>query len=233
MPRSGAVSAIKSAEAKYHEGTLNLRGKVLDLAKQVVNMKELGDEARKQTLEGLVKVLRDAIGVKLTIDAFLESLEGLPADADEGEDAVEFFDNLLETAMASKLGGLERKVENDSQYKRIQRVVRPVLVGEEDEECLIDESQEMTEASLKDPFTQKFFDKPMRSKKCGHIYSKVTVDSYFSTQKDCVIPGCNYKLLGSRDFERDAETEVAIQRFLKSQEAGATQAVEEDEDDDL
>mmetsp|Transcript_24201 Transcript_24201/g.81586 ORF Transcript_24201/g.81586 Transcript_24201/m.81586 type:complete len:862 (+) Transcript_24201:205-2790(+) len=105
---------------------------------------------------------------------------------------------------------------------------------DDDDDCMVDETQEDTEASFICPITQKIMDVPMKSKKCGHSYSKEAVEGYFKggEGKKCAHPGCNQKL-GSADFDRDFEKDAAIKRFKsreKAQQKATKASQKEDED---
>lgn len=202
----GAIQSILSKESKYHDGSTTLRAMIIDVCKSLNGM-PISENAKREALEKMAKTMEEALEVKFTIDDFMANLQNLPT-GDEG-DLVKFYDEKIDDAMkASKRGRGAGSIAQHPQHKRLQQMLR----CEEDEDVMIDESQ--TEASLIDPMTQKLLEEPMRSKKCAHVYSKASVEHFYARTANCAYPGCDAKL-SKKDFERDAETEIALRRLKK------------------
>ncbi|MEM7519262.1 MAG: NSE2 family E3 SUMO-protein ligase, partial [Planctomycetota bacterium] len=174
---------------------------IIDVCKSLNGM-PISERAKREALEKMTSTMEEALEVKFTIDDFIAVLQDLPTEGD-GE-LVEYYDRKIDEAMRCRRE--DSRVSNHPQRKRLEQMLR----SEEDEEVMIDESQ--TEASLIDPMTQKLLEEPMRSKKCAHVYSKASVDHFFARTAHCAHPGCSAKL-SKKDFERDAETEIALKRL--------------------
>ena len=59
---------------------------------------------------------------------------------------------------------------------------------------------------------------PLRSKKCGHHYSRMGIDGIFrsgGTTIACPIPGCRVKAMTKRDLEEDRVRMAALKRLSK------------------
>lgn len=208
-----AIAVIKSRESTYHDAALNLRAAILDTAKSLGSM-PISNEAKREALESMAKTMDQALEVKFTIDDFLAALGNWDSsDANSDDSLVDSYDERIAAEMTRRARQLGSRVEKDTQHKRFASLSASILgTSEIDDDCQVDETQDATEASLRDHFTQKLFENPMRSNKCGHVYSKSIVETYFAKSKICIHPGCN-KRLQVADFERDAETELALKRF--------------------
>lgn len=208
-----AIAVIKSRESTYQDAALNLRASILDTAKSLGSM-PISNEAKKEALESMAKTMDEALEVKFTIDDFLAALGNWgSSDSTSDDSLVKIYDDRITAEMTRRARQIGSRVEKDTQHKRFASVSASILgTSEVDDDCQVDETQDATEASLRDHFTQKLFENPMRSNKCGHVYSKSIVETYFATSKICIHPGCN-KRLQVADFERDAETELALKRF--------------------
>mmetsp|Transcript_14404 Transcript_14404/g.45404 ORF Transcript_14404/g.45404 Transcript_14404/m.45404 type:complete len:255 (-) Transcript_14404:109-873(-) len=229
-----AVSTIKSKDYLYHQGGGEMRALVLSTAKSLGSL-PISEAAKKEVMESLVKTMSEGLELKFTVDDFIAALDTLPSELSEEDqqgDMAAAYEAKLEEAMEARAGRIPASIKNDSQYKRLDKMAAPILRpgSDNDDDCLIDETQDATEASLKDPYTRQLFQDPMRSTKCGHVYSLATVNTYFKTSSLCAHPGCNWKLTVA-DFERDAETQLLLRRF-KQQAASQAQPADVDEIDD-
>lgn len=45
--------------------------------------------------------------------------------------------------------------------------------------------------SLKDPLTLNYFVKPVKSKRCNHVYEELSILLHLNTQRVCPISGCS------------------------------------------
>ncbi|KAJ1457817.1 hypothetical protein M885DRAFT_496326 [Pelagophyceae sp. CCMP2097] len=242
----GLVQATVSMLAKlarssdqYSENGRTLRANLIDFAKTLSAL-GLDDEAKKVTMEALQKVMETSVGTQSKIKSFVGACGAVSADVSSrtiGLDSEDIPD--FKAAFQSKMARQpKRPLSQNEDYAKLQKLARPFLGGAEDEDddddCMVDETQEDTEASFICPITQKIMDVPMKSKKCGHSYSKEAVEGYFKggEGKKCAHPGCNQKL-GSADFDRDFEKDAAIKRFKsreKAQQKATKASQKEDED---
>lgn len=74
--------------------------------------------------------------------------------------------------------------------------------------------------NLKCPMTAAWFEEPLRSKLCGHVYSKVPIYSYIGkhTVKRCPVAGCNNNQLNKAQLEHDRVTEMKVAKAKRAVE---------------
>jgi len=234
------IQTVRKLEGKkdmYQEKGETLREEVLTFAKGVQKL-EVSDDAKVRALESLIATMRKSLETQHDVDAFLEALKTLGADARSGafdEDGVESFSDDVQDALAKaieKVGGFD--AESASQFQKLEKIARPVLGGaedESDEDLMIDDTHEPSENDLKCPITTGLLIQPMVSKKCGHTYSKSSVQQYFSrTPKKCAVFGCS-QMLTTADFKRDIAKETALKEYKRRQQR-ATQNDALDVDDE-
>lgn len=222
---SSAIDKIKSQEPKYHDKEESLRGAIMDCAKSLGGL-PISEAAKKAAAESMLKTMDEALEVKFMINDFMRALGDLgPATVNvDISGLVDVYEAKIDEAMAAQSD--ENRIKTDAQRQRYENIVAPILGGQEDDDCMVDDSQEViTEAALKDSLSQKIFENPMRSVKCQHVYSRSSVEEYFKCAKVCIMPGCSHSLTKA-DFERDIETELALKRFKAQQERNQESAPE-------
>lgn len=217
-PKSVAIEKIKNSETKLHSEAAALRANIVQFAKEVAKM-DLPEAAKKTALESLLSTMGASVEIKYTLEGFVKAIDDLPDGLD-----LAALDAKMEANMKARLA--ERSVDDDGDYKQLAKILTP-----DDDDVVIDETQDVQESSLIDPYTQKFFVKPYKSKKCCHTYSYQVVQHLFKQPNDCIYPGCNQKL-GPNDFVRDYQMETMLKAYERQQASAASQAVDMDEDED-
>ena len=88
--------------------------------------------------------------------------------------------------------------------------------------------------ALKCPITGMFFEEPVRSKVCGHIYDRKGLNQLFSMRKTkCPIPGCSNNGLSLNQVEVDDEMKLKVRRHKTREEAAKKKRdLDETMDDD-
>ena len=94
---------------------------------------------------------------------------------------------------------------------------------DDDIEVMVNTSQQHT-SEFKCPFTAQLLQEPVKSKLCGHVYSKQAVTQYIRTgNRKCPAVGCNNHQLNLSQLEADPEKETLVRRFRRRQELIASQ----------
>ena len=102
----------------------------------------------------------------------------------------------------------------------------------EDDDIIIDRTQNVSVGSIKCPLTQQIFVQPVKSKLCGHTFEKEAVENYIRRQAEkneiaeCPLPGCT-NLLTSDQMIRD----VKMQKRIKAQSKQQQNEGSDDEND--
>lgn len=242
--RHAVVEAMKKIGSKsddFYEAGSTLQAEILGFARQVGEL-NISPEAKRGAMESLLESLRTSLTTKHAIDAFVGAMKAVQDDAANGDfdgECGEDFLSLVQGALQKHIdehGAAD--VELEEPFRKFRKVSKPLLGGdddESDEDVCVDETQAVTEASLKCPISQSIMVNPMCSKKCGHSYSLTSVKSYFKKQQKCAVYGCSAVLCIS-DFKKDKETEVAIKAYkAKAKRLQASQrddAVDMDDDDE-
>ena len=73
--------------------------------------------------------------------------------------------------------------------------------------------------TLKCPITGMLFEQPVKSKECGHTYSKAGLAQLIKNRKKtCPVAGCRNKTLSMAKVEDDEEMRMKVNRFRKREE---------------
>lgn len=67
--------------------------------------------------------------------------------------------------------------------------------------------------SLKDPISLNYFQTPLISKKCGHIFEKDIISDYLSNNRKCPVDGCDAVLL-SNDLKPDNIMSLRVKAYF-------------------
>lgn len=112
-------------------------------------------------------------------------------------------------------------------------------IQEEDEDDLqvVGGGRGTSSEALKCPIMGTLIEEPLKSKLCGHVYSKAGIYQHLISSKKCPIAGCNNSQLTKQQLEPDHETEMKVRRQRRREEQErqhrATQdAFDIDDDDD-
>ena len=226
-----AMEKITSKREAYHEEGETIRAQIQDFAKTLGTLKsDLPEEMLKGAALKLEKILKLSLAARDEVDAFVDGCEkATPEIAEIFRDhdcVVPAIDGIIGREMDKVRKHSD--FDKDAQVKKLKKNSK-VLEDNDEEDFEIDETQELTEAQLKCPISQKRMEDPVKSKKCGHAYSKKSAEQYFKKLSNCAHPGCRFKMIYS-DFERDAETQVLIDKFdrIAQRSTQYTQNVDDD-----
>ena len=222
-------------KAEQNDKTAELGAHALDFGKTLGSLKD-AEQSGEALCEGMAQVLelhKEVEEIRTIMEKARPDIERAMKDAEDLDAQIpsdEAFLRILQ-GHATTVKRQRTDVTEHPDYKRLRKLCK-LKTNDDDDDVEIDESTAMI---LKDPINQKILVDPMKSKKCGHVYSKSTVLEYFRRPQKCAWPGCNATLC-SDDFERDVETELGLKRYERSQAASQTQqrtqAVDLDDDDD-
>ena len=81
----------------------------------------------------------------------------------------------------------------------------------EDEDVVLDDTHDTSEAALTCPISTGLLVQPMKARPCGHVYSAASARAYFKGPggKKCAVFGCD-KVLKWSDFVEDEASEIAL-----------------------
>uniref|UniRef100_A0A7S3NP00 SP-RING-type domain-containing protein n=1 Tax=Aureoumbra lagunensis TaxID=44058 RepID=A0A7S3NP00_9STRA len=240
----GAIDRVTGKSDQYHEDGIKLRASLHDFGKLLGSIAYLDDDKRKEMSEQLLGVMKTSLETKQEIDIFVEAVKSIKPKLSATTSLDDLTNNLqeeeipdIDALISEQVDRSKRNassVENDNDYQKFLKALK-LNKNQDDDEIEIDETQHVSEAQLRDPITQTLFDKPQKSKKCRHVYSLLSVNSYFSKTKKCAYAGCHH-VLSKSDFTRDPDTEILLRKFERLTQRQATQnetdELDIDEDDD-
>ena len=193
-------------------------------------------------LARLERAVKSYIAQLVHIDAHEEALKQLD----------ELYPNSIPDDIADKLEELSRKnwsggyilsdedVKKDQRYRRFMNAVwdvhhpnEPLDFGDEDDVVVA-----RGPVVIHDPITKMVMEHPVKSKVCGHVYEKDSIEELirkgFGGECDCPVAGCN-KRVRKIDLMKDREVELEIEKEIKRRKASSQQptldAVDLDDDD--
>jgi hypothetical protein len=130
---------------------------------------------------------------------------------------VDVYDEVYCKEIRSRLGEKEQKKRPSSKKKG--RHSADDDDDDDDLQIINEQSQANEEKHVKCPITGMFFTEPLKSKNCGHTYSKAGIEQMLRARKfRCPIPGCTNNYLSREQLEVDVEMEMRVERFKRNQE---------------
>ncbi|CAH0378893.1 unnamed protein product [Pelagomonas calceolata] len=98
-----------------------------------------------------------------------------------------------------------------SRSRSRSRSPSPAAAPGEDEDVVVDDTHDTSEAALTCPISTGLLVQPMKARPCGHVYSAASVRAYFKVPggKKCAVFGCDKVLMWS-DFVEDEASEIAL-----------------------
>mmetsp|Transcript_21434 Transcript_21434/g.66113 ORF Transcript_21434/g.66113 Transcript_21434/m.66113 type:complete len:247 (+) Transcript_21434:50-790(+) len=236
--RPGQMTTIEKIASKreaYHEEGNTIRAHLQDFAQTLGGLSDLPEATRLKAATKLAETMQASLEARNEVDAFVDACEAATADVkavfDDDSAAIPDFEALISGKMATFRNNTST---DDALLKRLKKATKVLATTDDDDDDVeIDEARDVTEAELKCPITTTLFEEPVKSKKCGHVYSRAAAQAYFKTPKNCARVGCNC-ILAWADFERCAETELALEKLERANtQRAATQADDAmDVDDD-
>jgi hypothetical protein len=145
---------------------------------------------------------------------------------------VDVYDEVYCKEIRSRLGEKEQKKPSNTKKKGR----RDADDDDDDLEIINEQSQANEEKHVKCPITGMYFTEPLKSKNCGHTYSKAGIEQMLRTKKlRCPIPGCTNNCLSREQLEPDVEMEMRVERFKRNkdrQELKRRRIAEEDDEEE-
>ena len=117
--------------------------------------------------------------------------------------------------------------------KKLREAAGFEKAADEDEDVVLDDTHDTSEAALTCPISTGLLVQPMKARPCGHVYSAASVRAYFKVPggKKCAVFGCDEMLKWS-DFVKDKASEIALREARKRRERTQRSQAEEIDDED-
>ena len=236
---TAACDKLLGKKDTFGDACSDIREEILNFAKTAAKL-DVSDAAKKKAFDAMLKAMTSTLETTHAIDAFVAALETVRNDArrgafdTSGDDFPKAFKDALSAAVDAHG---EPDVEDEPALKRLRKAGRDVLEGgdeeDEDEDVVLDDTNEATEASLKCPLSTGILVEPMKARPCGHAYSKASAEGYFKgAGVKCAVFGCD-KTLKWSDFVADKASEIALRQAKKRTERmQRSQAEDIDHDDE-
>lgn len=173
---TAACDKLLGKKDTFGDACSDIREEILNFAKTAAKL-DVSDAAKKKAFDAMLKAMTSTLETTHAIDAFVAALETVRNDARRGafdasgDDFPKAFKDALSAAVDAHG---EPDVEDEPALKRLRKAGRDVLEGgdeeDEDEDVVLDDTNEATEASLKCPLSTGILVEPMKARPCGHVY---------------------------------------------------------------
>lgn len=260
-----AVDRIIAGERKYREGIAknftqsklaaeNYFARNGDVEKALLAAVE-GDENQKQAILNTIQEQRDRLkkvsekNVENTrkVNAFIGALEQVKTlvvqqdTTPENQEPVNYEELITKQMKDYQTEAASTQLDyKDEKYCRdIIQALGEHVAGNDDEDEDLQVVGGNSARSLKCPVTAMYMEEPMKSKVCGHSYSKQGIMQLLRGKHhiDCPVAGCNNQSLTKDQLEFDMETEHKVKRHMRNEararEHQATQDLMSDDEQEM
>jgi hypothetical protein len=186
----------------------------------------------------LKQLAKENVQDERTVDSFLAALSTLQeqiqtgagaAAATEDEDHIEDYTSIIQKLMQQNQAERQSTMlpmEQETYYREVCNEMGETMASANNNNDDDDEIQVMRPSgsqanSLKCPLTSMLLEEPVKSKNCGHTYSKQAILNHLRVRKQCPVAGCNNHTLNESQLEPDQEKEMQVRRERKRQEREA------------
>jgi hypothetical protein len=196
----------------------------------------LDGDSMREYRESLKRLTDENIAKDRFLQAYLRAVTEVGNAA--GREGMDDFQGLLERAVEREL----KKINDDSvamteEPKYLELCEK---LGEVDEDADLAVLPLENGSALKCPITGTLMEDPVKSKFCGHSYSRRGIEQHFKNSMMCVCPmaGCRNRNLTREQLVDDPETAMLVRREKKRQEyakksqSQSQAAIDMDDDDD-
>jgi hypothetical protein len=168
------------------------------------------------------------------INAFIQALNLLSSEVAAGqknEGDVCNYEKSIENKMEAEKRKHQTNMEDapdTKEYRELCELMGEKLAkkkknkrsGQNDDSDSDIEIENKGRTKLKCPMTASWFEEPLKSKLCGHTYSKQAILSYIGDHpyKRCPVAGCNNNQLTKAQLEEDRFTEMKVKRAIRAEE---------------
>ena len=139
------------------------------------------------------------------------------------------------------LGSRMAKFVDSTAPNKHQREIRTLLGMQDDEE---DEEEKELEVipqgltqgkSMKCPLTGTFYEDPVKSSVCGHVFSKEAIEGHLKVKSVCPVSGCNNRTMTLGELAVCVATQIGVRKKKRQMDAerqrDLTQDLNEDDED--
>ena len=182
----------------------------------------------------MIKAMASTFETTHAINAFVKALEKVRNDARRGafDNAGDEFPKAFRDALDAAVESYgEPDIDDEPPLKKLREAAGFEKAQDEDEDVVLDDTHDTSEAALTCPISTGLLVQPMKARPCGHVYSAASAKAYFKSSKKCAVFGCD-KMLKWSDFVKDKASEIALREARKRRERTQRSQAEEIDDED-
>ena len=148
------------------------------------------------------------------------------------------FKKQMKTEYARALESIEKdslKITQEPSYLKLcKQLGEDQNEDEDDELAVVSNGHDSGTNKLKCPLTMRLMEEPVRSRVCGHSFSKHAIVAHLRISRECPVPGCVNRQMRVAELEDDMETTMRIRRHKKRESATkkATRGLLDDEEEE-
>lgn len=247
-----AVNQIIAKEQAYKEAILknHMHSKVMsesffskDGDANEACLKAVGDDQHEDLLQGfqeqrnrLIKVSEANVSNMREIQAFIASLnQSIRPNIEqqkEGDEPQDYEKLILEKMKEYRQAQKDSELDmDDEQFVReIKTALGEATTsanGDDDDDDLQVVARGSTE-TLKCPIMGTYFEEPVKSKVCGHTYSKMGIFNHLKSDRKCPVAGCSNRNITQDQLEPDMEKEMKVRRQRRKSDQEKAQRMTQD-----
>jgi hypothetical protein len=211
-----------------------VRAELTNFAKTCSKL-DVSDGAKKKAFDQMIKAMSSTLETTHAIEAFVKALEKVRNDARRGvfDNAGDAFPDEFRKALDAAVESYgEPDIDDEPPLKKLREAAGFEKADDEDEDVVLDDTHDTSEAALTCPISTGLLVQPMKARPCGHVYSAASAKAYFKGQgKKCAVFGCDKHLKWS-DFVKDKASEIALREARKRRERTQRSQAEEIDDED-
>ena len=195
---------------------------------------DVSDGAKKKAFDAMIKAMASTFETTHAINAFVKALEKVRNDARRGafDNAGDEFPDEFRKALDAAVESYgEPDIDDEPPLKKLREAAGFEKAADEDEDVVLDDTHDTSEAALTCPISTGLLVQPMKARPCGHVYSAASAKAYFKSSKKCAVFGCD-KMLKWSDFVKDKASEIALREARKRRERTQRSQAEEIDDED-
>jgi len=195
---------------------------------------DVSDGAKKKAFDAMIKAMASTFETTHAINAFVKALEKVRNDARRGafDNAGDEFPKAFRDALDAAVESYgEPDIDDEPPLKKLREAAGFEKAADEDEDVVLDDTHDTSEAALTCPISTGLLVQPMKARPCGHVYSAASAKAYFKSSKKCAVFGCD-KMLKWSDFVKDKASEIALREARKRRERTQRSQAEEIDDED-
>lgn len=212
-----ATNSMIRKEGEYRKGIDENQTMVNSLAVRLARNGAfdnfLDEDAKKEFREDLKRLTEENVAKERRLQAYISAVTSVANAASHQE--MENFQGLLEKTVEQELRKLnEESVAVMEEQKYLELCTKLGEVEEDDDLAVLPMENA---AALKCPITGTLMEDPVKSKLCGHSYSRRGIEQHIKSSRVCPVAGCQNRHLTLDQLVADPETAMLVRREKKRQ----------------